>query len=467
MSDQNFSGPLERFTEYAMAGESDDYPKTDWTQLQFRGPIDYTAISEAYDRAMSDVPIFSCNLREARNGLIYQPTWVFNKDVKNRLIIEDCRHMAGDPFDPMDFSTRFHAHRTSRRINPVREFPLRCFLVRVTDDEHIFSILYHHSVMEPAKAVRMLTTMLVEYHKLVKGKEPQWKDEQGLGIMNRKTAMTTPISLPSFIQEQVTDIFFKNRASTMSGIATRRVLPPAQCKGRISLRHVWDDPKIPEALLKRALKNESSLNDLILAGARKAIAKWNQEHDAKSDKLRFMLITSLRGRMPATDETGIMLAGLNYLADCQSSDIDEQTRHFRDMRKDQLKRGIDIGYHNILSVVVRMLRLLPLKTRLSLVRPIIERMMITFYLSNLGTMWPKMVDGRQTLDSTVLGAGDFEISDIHSSASLTTAVHLGLTTRAHNRRFYLNFVCDRFRFEQDEAKELTDSIVRELENAAG
>ncbi len=467
MTDRNFSGPLERFTEYAMAGETDDYPKTDWTQLQFRGPIDYAAISEAYDRAMSRVPIFSCNLRETRPGLIYQPMWVFNKDVKNRLTIEDCRHMAGDPFDPMDFSTRYHAHRTARRIDPTREFPLRCFLVRVTDDEHIFSVLYHHSVLDPAKAVKMLTTMLAEYHKLIKGVEPDWKDQQGLGALNRQDKFVKAISLPAFISEQMTDVLIVNRSSTMQGIATRRVLPSDQCKGRISLRHVWDDPKIPQALLARAVKNEASLNDLLLAGARKAIARWNKERGVASERLRFMLITSLRGRMPATDETGIMLAGLNYLADCPSDDIDEQTRFFRDIRKDQLLRGIDIGYHNILSVIVRMLRALPLKTRLNLVRPIIEKMMMTFYLSNLGTMWPKIVDGRQTLDSTVLGAGDFEISDIHSSASLTRAVHLGLTTRAHNRRFYFNFVCDRFRFEEDEARKLTDSIVRELENAAG
>ena len=38
-------------------------------------------------------------------------------EVKNRLIIEDCRHMAGDPFDPMDFSTRYYAMKTRRRTS--------------------------------------------------------------------------------------------------------------------------------------------------------------------------------------------------------------------------------------------------------------------------------------------------------------------------------------------------------------
>ncbi|MCZ7585094.1 MAG: hypothetical protein M5R36_18155 [Deltaproteobacteria bacterium] len=137
------------------------------------------------------------------------------------------------------------------------------------------------------------------------------------------------------------------------------------------------------------------------------------------------------------------------------------------MRKTQLDRGVDIQFYNTLRYIVQAFRIFPIHVRRNFVRPIIERIPCTFYLSNLGTVWPKIVDGRQTMDSVVLGAGDFVISDMHSSASIARNLGLGLTVRAHNRRFYMNYVCDRFRFEQGEAKDITDRITNELINAAG
>ena len=66
------------------------------------------------------------------------------------------------------------------------------------------------------------------------------------------------------------------------------------------------------------------------------------------------------------------------------------------------------------------------------------------------------------MDSEVLGAGDFVISDIHSSASAGRNVGLALAVRIHNRRMYMNFVADRFRFREPEIRELVDRFVQDL-----
>jgi hypothetical protein len=81
-------------------------------------------------------------------------------------------------------------------------------------------------------------------------------------------------------------------------------------------------------------------------------------------------------------------------------------------------------------------------------------------------MWPRFEKGKATTDTIVKGAGDFEIDDIHSSASMGRSMGLGLTTRTHNRKFYLNFVGDRFRFRKAEMQKLVDLIVKDLINAA-
>lgn len=464
---ENYTAPLDHFSEYAMSIETDDYPKTDFTQLQFRGPIDYAAFAESYAEAIRTVPVFNCNLTEARRGLFYQPTWVFNRDVPNRIVIEDCRHMAGDPFEPMEFSTRFHAERTRRRIDVRREFPLRCFLIRVTDDQHIFSIVFHHSVMDPAKAYKMLTRTLQGYHERVKGVTPEWTEALGMAALVRKEGFVTPMPMGAFVKDQVYDVLVKNPEKSIANIKTKRVLDPAGCKGRISLRHVIDDPKIIEGLTSRARRNEATINDLMFAAARSVISRWNTERGESVDKFRFMLITSLVGRMPLGDNSGAGLAGLNFVSGGRrGADLDTLMSDFRDVRKDQLKRGIDVRFNHTLRHIVQTLRVLPLERRQALVRRIIERIGCTFYLSNLGTVWPRIENGRQTMDSLILGAGDFVIDDMHSSASISRTLGLGLTTRVHNRRFYMNYVCDRFRFEFDEARDLTDRITSEIVSAA-
>ncbi len=79
---------------------------------------------------------------------------------------------------------------------------------------------------------------------------------------------------------------------------------------------------------------------------------------------------------------------------------------------------------------------------------------ITFNLSNVGVVWPKIEGGKATYDSVLLGAGELEIEDMHSCPTFGPKTSLGLVVRMHNRRLYMNFVCDRFRFTNEEAAEL-------------
>jgi hypothetical protein len=468
MGIESYQAPLDHFSEYAMSIETDDYPKTDFTQMQFRGPIDYAAMSEAYDEAIAGLPVFNCRLIETHKGFYYDPHWIYYAGIKNRLIFEDCRHMAGDPFDPMEFSTTFYTERTKRRVDVFHEFPLRCYLIRVKDDVHILSILYHHSVMDPSKAYKLVTNTLAGYHERVKGEKPEWASSLGMAMLERKEGYVQPLSMAAFAKEQLVDVWVKNTPKTIAQIATKRILTPGECMGRHSLRAVIEDDKLLSGLLARSIRNHATVNDLLFACARKAILQWNEDRDVPSRRYRFMLITSLIGRVPVAEDAGPPLSGLNFVSDDDAgADIDTITQFFRDTRKDQLKRGVDVQFHNTLKKIVQSFRILPLRIRRNFVRPFMERIPCTFYLSNLGTVWPKIVDGRQTMDSIIKGAGDFVIEDMHSSASISRNLSLGMTVRSHNKRLYLNYVCDCFRFEKDEAKELTGRVTAEIINAAG
>ena len=454
-------------SEYALIMEDDDYPKTDFTQMQFRGPLDTQALAAAYDEAIAQVPVFCSHLIHRRKGFFHTPYWVLDPEVKNRLVIEDCRHMAGDPFDPMEFSTRYHALRTRRRINLAVEFPFNGLLLRVGDDRYIYSVVYHHSCMDPAKYFVVLNTMLANYHERIKGEKPAWYSSNGLGGLRRSTNPITPIPMGRFAAEQFADIWFKNPRRTVSQIASPRFRDYRSVKGRHSLRTVIDDPKLLEGMSRRAKRRQATLNDLLLACGRKAITQWNKDHDQKHERMRMMLVTSLRGRKGfALESGGAAISMLNLVSKGHSdADLDHLIDFFREIRTHQLDQGYDIQINAMINKFIQAFRVLSLPVRQKLAMSIIEGTPCPFYVSNVGVYWPMFKDGHLTMDSEILGAGDFLIEDIHSSASIFRDIGMGLTVRTHNRRFYMNFVCDRFRFTQEQAVELKERIVSEFINA--
>jgi len=467
MKDKQLEFPMDPFSEYALAGENEHYAKTDFTQLGFEGKIDPMAFSEAFSESIADIPIFNSHLYEKRKGLFYQPYWKYNHEITNRLNIVDCRPMVKTPFEPMEFSTDYYRMRTRRRFDLSREFPVDCSLLRVSDDAYIFSILYHHSAMDPNRGFKLLTKMLSGYHGKIKGKPPKWADSVGMAALKRGQALIKPMPALEFAKEQMMDIWITNRSSLVSNVATEGIRDYKQVKGRHSIRAVIDDPKILKGIFARVKRNNATLNDLVFAVARKTLTTWNEEHGESADRFRFMLITSLKGRAQLVKTAGAGLSTLNFVAvNNGHQDLDTLIQHFSQDRQNQLNKGVDIRFYNLTCNIIKALRVLPMATRVKIAGNIGQTVPCTFYISNLGVVWPEIKDGKPTANSAVLGAGDFCINDFHSSASIARTLGLGLTIRTHNRRLYLNFVADRFRFRYHEMKTLVDRMVENLINTA-
>ena len=467
MSDEKFREWVDPFSEYAMICEDDDYPKTDFTQFQFRGKIDIPALAMAYEEAILKVPVFHSHMHHGRKGIFFVPYWQGNYEQKNRLVIEDCRHLAGAPFDPMEFSTRFHEMRTRRRINLAREFPFQGYLVRFDDDGYIFSVLYHHSCLDPVKFFIVFNRMLSRYHELVKGEKPDWATYEGMKGLARSGKLINPIPLGKYAYRQIKDIYFKYPKSKVSHLASEKLLDFKKEMGRHSLRAVIDDPKLIEGIGNRVKRHHATVNDLLLACCRKVATQWNKEHDQDHERFRVMLISSLKGRKDEKVEVGgAAVAALNYVSEGHSDkSMDELIEIFRDFRKDMLINGYDIQMNKLINKFISAYRIFPYSLRSKVAMSMVEKTPTSFYVSNVGVMWPKIKDGHPTMESVVIGAGDFVIEDIHSSASIAKFMGFGLTTRTHNKRFYMNFVSDRFRFREDEAKQIRDMIVKEFINA--
>lgn len=463
--------PMDPFSEVGLYAETKHYPKTDFTQMEFKGKIDVDALTEAFEEAVRLVPIFSSNLFFEKEGAKIIPYWHVNTHKPNTLHYEDCRHIARDPFDPMEFLYQVHGDRMKTSIDLTTEFPFTAYLFQIFDDRYIFSVRYQHSAMDPFKGYYVTTAMLAKYHEKVMGQKPEWASALGmasLGNEPKHNKTKVPKKMRNFfVVERAQDIakrFFKH--GRITPIASEKVLPFKDAIGRHSLRIVFDDPKLIDGFSMRAQKQGARVNDFLLTVMQRQLAEWNRQMDVEQNCFRLMLVSSLKGRMELSQDVGAGISGISFVTGGLSGmDFDDMMRWFREKRIELLKNKFDVRFNKWAGLYIEYTRVLPFPVRRRIWREVIKSISLNVYLSNVGVVWPKIVDGKPTMDSQLLGAGDFVISDIHSSPSIGPNIGLGVTIRTHNRRMYINFVCDRYRFRFDEAKALTSHIESGLLNA--
>ena len=459
---EQFSLPLHPAMEFALSVESDGYPKTDYSQIQFRGMLDTQAFIEAFNERIADFPIAHCVIEQRREGAIYRTYWVPKGSRPNQLIVQDCRHMMPEPPDPVEFIQEYHEQRIGRRLNLHEEHPIQFYLLRIADDVHLLSIVYHHIAVDAAMGYEFIKDILARYHEKVTGRKPSWAEALAIGSDARQTNYATAQPAWQFVREQLTELFLRSRGQVSQIASSGR----RDAFGRYCFRAIFD-PTGPAGMKAVAKRNDATLGDVIGASIARSIGAWDREHGLKEEKIRALLAVNVRNRLPLGASVGVALSGI--MVRVQRPDrlsLDEAVRVFRDTRKDQLARGVDIAYHKMLETLSSSMRVLPVSVRGAVVRRILA-LPVTFILSNIGVMWPKVVDGRLTGESAVTRAGKIEIDDIHSCPSMSPDVGMGVITRTLGGRFFINYSCDRLRFQKGEARELTDRITAGLAAMAG
>jgi hypothetical protein len=449
--------PLPLAAEFGLAQESDAYPKTEYSNLQFRGPLDVDAFRAAFDETARAVPLFRAVLEERRIGSVYRLCWVV-RDRPNELVYDDCRDRVPTPLDAVAFVEEYHRARTVKRLDLRTEYPVRFFLLRLADDVHLLSTIYHHAGFDAAGGFAFFRDLLATYHARVTGERPAWADAPAItSSAAPPRTVARPVSTLRYFLSQMWDIRVRvaGRVSLIASEGTREAL------GRTAHRAVFGKEEV-RGLLGVAKRNEATLTDVLMAGVARSIGAWDREHGLKEDVVRGLLSVNIRTAASADGAEGVRLSGINVNAvNPERLAPDAAVKLYRDGRKDQLARGADVAFYRLLGTIARGVLAVPVRWREPLARKLLE-VPVTFLLSNIGVMWPAIENGRPTARSAVTGAGGLVIDDVHSCPSAAPYVGMLVIARTLGGTLFVNFSCDRRRFTRPEAAALTGRIAEEL-----
>ena len=296
--------PLHFAAEFALAVESDAYPKTDNSTLQFRGPLDEDKLADSFREAAMRAPLTRSIIRQKRVGLGYRLFWVPQSEPAE-LKVHDCRDRFAEIGDPVEFVQDFFAHRTLKRLDLFSEYPIQFNLIRIEDERYLLGMLYHHISMDAATGYVLLRNMLAGYHKRVTGRMPEWGTVNAIGSQIGRNEIAPCQPLSGFLREQIAEIYLRSRdVSQVKTAATRELL------GRYNHRAIFESRSVVPAMKAIAKRNQATIGDVIGATISRAIGRWDRDHGEQTrDQIRALLAVNIRGRVPEDESKGVALVG--------------------------------------------------------------------------------------------------------------------------------------------------------------
>ncbi len=123
-----------------------------------------------------------------------------------------------------------------------------------------------------------------------------------------------------------------------------------------------------------------------------------------------------------------------------------------------LDGGFDVALHRLANGIMRAGRIMPISIRYPAVRLIMDHK-LSFFLSNLGVVWPRIENGKPTGETAIRYVGDMEFVDVLSSIGAMFNNPIGLILRTFQGRLCFTFTIGRHRISDGDAQAFTRLVV--------
>ena len=201
-----------------------------------------------------------------------------------------------------------------------------------------------------------------------------------------------------------------------------------------------------------------------MAASKLALDEFNSSRGTPPDVLYHCMAVNQRLRRPPSELAGqgnpVSVIGIPSNRE-DRKDPQALLRHVVACKQRKLAQGRDVVLGRVARDIMLASRVVPLSLRHRFLRAVAETK-ISFYVTNLGVVWPRIENGRPTGETIIRSVGGMDLLDIHTSVGTGKKNANAMFLRTFLDRLYLVFFVGRHKVEDRDADEFSALVVRKL-----
>lgn len=448
--------PLDSTSEMILVWERDGFPQMNWSAFSFKGSCDIAALQIALQNQLDLRPIFHSHLVVQTRGFFQTYQWRL-VDEPCPLEVTDLRDMGKQPDDMEQWIQQTMTPFINRNQHDLAQaYPVRFLLLLLPDNVGFFVMVWHHAATDGGGLYDFLRDLFSEYHRLVTGKDAEWAHVSGLHAQAGKILEVRPPRRGYFFKEAIHQLIQYRAHGPAQMISSS-----STSSGRNIIRYCFDDPLLQKALRERARHDGGTISDLCLAAAKLALQEWNEDRGKPPQVMNHWLAVNQRLRQAkmqtSTQSNPLIAVNIPSMPE-DRKDPQALLRYVIDYRTRVLDGGFDVALHRLTKGLIQAGRIMPIRIRYPVLRLLMDHK-ISFLLSNIGVVWPRIENGKPTGETAIRHIGDMELLDVHTSVGATFNNPMGLIVRTFLGRLCFMFTVSRHRVSDADAQGFTRLVV--------
>ncbi len=425
--------------------------------MEVTGPVDVEAYTQATRLASKSFPkLISC-LKETRIWGRHYLIWEHRPDVPVPVLITDLPQ-AERSGPLLDSIMKLLRPRLERNWNLFEEVAVEIHLIRLHNEHYVIAHICHHVAADAGTAAEFGKEIIMHYHEIMRGQKPDWANEGHAISSSRKRAVR--VHKNGWKEAMV------NSHRGIMKMFEKPALPLGRGRSGDMAQHF---PKriLSEEQTALAIRSASqtgvSLIDTLTACSNLAIDTWNAERNLAPGILTTAMTVNTRGRFRGFETPNNSSVIFFRSLPEERKDPSAFFRSLARMRMRYFREQQDLtSMHNVRRMI-QILRFFPFRMRRRIVNFVLNRHRFSLAVTWLGAVWPKIVNGRPTGDSSITSSADFCIQEIHGFGyKLHSGTRLVLFVYVFRNQINLILVGSASLFTREETEAFMDLIMGKL-----
>jgi len=427
------------------------------TALDVKGPLDVQVVEQASRWASQSFPQLMSCIREVSSWGVHYLEWERRLEEPLPFFVTDlpesCRsgNLLNDIINVMK-------PRLDRNWDLFRQVAVEFHVIRLGPEHNVAASVCHHVAGDGGTASEFGREFLRHYHEIKRGSKPPWaEDRLALSTVKKRPVRIQPKRWGETVREShrgFMQIF--ERPMEPLGSGSQSELTQHFAKRVLSEER-------SAAVFFSALQSGVNFVDSLTACANMAIDEWNSQRGCEPGLLTTAMTVNTRGRFSEFDTPNNSSV---IVFRCQPEQRKNPSAFLRDLARMRLRHFREQKDVTMLHNIRRLngsLRLFPYHIRRQLMHLFLQNHKFSIAVTLLGTVWPKLVNGKPTADSSVTSSADLEVSEVHGIGyKLHSGTRLLLIAYVYKNRLNLILEAAASLFTSEETEAFLDLIVEKL-----